>query len=420
MTHRFRYVLIVLGFFLSSNIYAQDVPDELKVFIECDDDCYYNYLREKLPALDYVRDRLVADVHIISKSNYSNGLEQRVLFFLGRGKYAGKNDTLNYSIMDNVQLADKRDALVKNVLLGLIPYINHTSLREDIELSMKTKDDQKTQTKEDKWKLWVFRLGVYGNLQGDKNYENKSVNGWFNASRENLKVKTEMSSEIYYQNQKYNLGDTATLSFDFRNWRVSASHVKKLNEHWGLGLWGNVFNRLFSNYVYRIAFGPKFEYSIFPYKDFNTKRLVLVYDINPVFNKYYDTTIYNKTQETLFNHSLSIISQFTYPWGDLNLGVFYNNYLDDFSKNYLGLNGGINLKVTKGFNVSIWGNYEYQNNQINLRKGNVPVDQLLIRNRELFTSYNYSISLGMSYRFGSTLNNAVNPIFRGISYNINY
>ncbi len=420
MNRKWSLALVVLLFGFSGYLGAQAMPDELKVFLECDGDCYDNYLREKLPGLDYVRDRLVSDVHIISKTNYSNGLEQRVLFFLGRGTYAGKNDTLKYSIQENAQQSVRRDALVKNVFLGLIPYLNHTSLREDISLTMTQAESEKKKAVEDKWKLWVFRLGSYGGIEGDKNYENKSLNSWLNASRENLQVKTELNANFYYQNQKYNLGDTAMLSFDFRNWGIFGSHVKKINEHWGMGVWGNVRNSLFSNYVYRVAFGPKFEYSIFPYSEFNTRRVVLIYDINPVVNKYYDSTIYLKTQEVLYNHSLSLISQFTYAWGDLNLGIFYNNYLNDWSQNYLGLNGGANFKIAKGLNMSVWGNYEYQNNQVNLRKSAVDVDQLLIRNRELFTSYNYSLNVGISYRFGSTLNNAVNPIFRGISYNINY
>ncbi len=396
----------------------------LRVFLDCSKggDCYDTYVREKLPALDYVRDRLDADVHVINLTNYTSaGLEQRILFLVGRGDFESLSDTIQFGYADNLQLQDKRDLFVKNLTLGLMPFILETDVKNSLSISMDTPDSSQTaDDTQDPWRLWVNQVGLSGSIETNRNYNTTAVNGYYSLSKENKKIKSSVDLSTNIQNQDYHLNDTTTLTYDFRSSYIGGEHLIKLSEHWAIGAWANYRNSLFSNYVYRIAFGPKIEYSILPYSEFNTKRVVLSYDINPVFNKYYDTTIYIKTHETLFNHSLSLMSQFNYDWGSLNLGVFYNNYLHDWSQNYLGLNGAVSLKLVKGLNFGIYGNYDLQNNQLNLRKGNVDVEQLLVQNRELFTSYNFFIRAGISYRFGSTKNNVVNPIFRGLSYSVNF
>ncbi len=396
----------------------------LKVFLDCSKggDCYDAYVREKLPALDYVRDRLDADVHVINLSNYtSNGLEQRVLFLVGRGDFESLSDTVTFSYADNLQLQDKRDLFVQNLSLGLLPFILQTDSKSSLTIGMLSTDSTQSQMdQEDPWRLWVNQIGLSGSIEANRNYNTRSANGYYSLSKENEKIKSSLDLSTNIQNQKYNVDDTTTLSYDFRSSYMGAEHLIKLNEHWGVGVWANYRNSLFSNYRYRIALGPKIEYSLLPYSDFNTRRVVLIYDINPVINKYYDTTLYFKTKETLYNHSLSLISQFNYDWGSINLGVFYNNYLHDWSLNYLGINGAISLKLIKGLNFGVYGNYDLQNNQISLRKSDVDIDQLLVQNRELFTSYNFFVRAGISYRFGSSKNNVVNPIFRGLNYSVNF
>jgi len=41
--------------------------------------------------------------------------------------------------------------------------------------------------------------------------------------------------------------------------------------------------------------------------------------------------------------------------------------------------------------------------------------EILVRQRQLATSYRYGVSVGLSYTFGSIFNNVVNPRFEGAS-----
>lgn len=94
--------------------------------------------------------------------------------------------------------------------------------------------------------------------------------------------------------------------------------------------------------------------------------------------------------------------------------------MQDWQKNNLSFRGAVSLKVAKGLNMAVWGNYNFVRNQINIRKGDATIDQLLAQNREILSNYNFEIGVGMSYRFGSKFNDAVNPSFKGMSYSINY
>ncbi len=74
----------------------------------------------------------------------------------------------------------------------------------------------------------------------------------------------------------------------------------------------------------------------------------------------------------------------------------------------------------RGLNFAIWGSYGLIHDQIALRKGTASRDELLVKTRELKSKYNYNLGVGVSYRFGSILNNFINPAFRGLNYSINF
>jgi len=52
--------------------------------------------------------------------------------------------------------------------------------------------------------------------------------------------------------------------------------------------------------------------------------------------------------------------------------------------------------------------------QINLRVGEATDEEILLRQRELGTDFRYGFSFGLTYRFGSIYNNAVNPRFEAL------
>ncbi|MDQ6756465.1 MAG: hypothetical protein M3004_05980, partial [Bacteroidota bacterium] len=181
--------------------------------------------------------------------------------------------------------------------------------------------------------------------------------------------------------------------------------------HWSWG-WNVLYsNSLFNNLKNRIGFTPKIEYNIYPYSISNTKLITFGYYVGPEYNDYYDTTIFFKTKELLVKQTLTASATFTQPWGNINAGVSYSYYFNDFSKNNLGLNAQADIKLFKGLSLNLFGFYSIVHDQLSLPKGNATRDDVLTQRRLIASSYNYYTSIGLQYRFGSKYNNIVNPRF---------
>ena len=69
----------------------------LKVFVDCEE-CDFDFLRREIPFVHYVRDRRLAQVHILvtDQPTGSGGQEFR-LQFIGQGTFAGQDGELRYT-----------------------------------------------------------------------------------------------------------------------------------------------------------------------------------------------------------------------------------------------------------------------------------------------------------------------------------
>ena len=61
--------------------------------------------------------------------------------------------------------------------------------------------------------------------------------------------------------------------------------------------------------------------------------------------------------------------------------------------------------------MNVNGFYARIRDQLYLPAGSASTAEILLRQRQLETSYNYFVSFGFSYQFGSIFNNIVNPRF---------
>jgi len=111
-------------------------------------------------------------------------------------------------------------------------------------------------------------------------------------------------------------------------------------------------------------------------------------------------------------------------WGSINVSLEYKNYLHDFSKNNLSLDGFIELRIAKGLNLNFGGGASIIHDQLNLPKGEATTAELLTQRKEVATQFQYFTMFGFTYTFGSIYNNVVNPRFGnggggGMSFSFN-
>ena len=77
------------------------------------------------------------------------------------------------------------------------------------------------------------------------------------------------------------------------------------------------------------------------------------------------------------------------------------------------MNGFVQLRLFRGFSLNVNGFYAWVRDQLFLPAGAASTEEILLRQRQLETSFTYFTSIGFSYQFGSIFNNVVNPRFGG-------
>ncbi|MBD0351577.1 MAG: hypothetical protein ICV65_10540 [Flavisolibacter sp.] len=418
--------LTALLLLLSLSILSRAQPlqkQKIKLFIDCSNSyCDMNFIRTQINFVDYVLDFKVADVHVLitQQSNGGGGSQYQLIFF-GQNSFKGYQDTLRYNIKPNTTEFESREVLVKYLQLGLVPLLTKTEEIENISIQLKqnAKGDSlaKTVVTKDPWNYWVFNLNVNGNLNADQVYKGLRYNGNFSVTRITDKIKVRFSLSGEKNRTTYEFGDATTgtnkIIVNNNNYNFFHQLVKSLSDHWSYGYDVEVSRSTFTNYKLRNVVRPAIEYNIFPYKEVNNKLFTIRYGIDGINNNYFDTTLYLKARETLFGQALNAALTFNQKWGTINLSANAHSYFNNPKFYNVGLGGGVNVRITGGlsFNVFVFGSY--LRDQIYLPKGRATEQEILTRQRQLATNYTYYTFFGISYRFGSKLNNFVNPRFEG-------
>jgi hypothetical protein len=412
-------VLLACGLQLQAQE-ASQLLQRLKVFIDCSNTwCDMTFIKTEINIVDFLLDNQAADLHVlITEQSTGGGGSRYQMIFFGQNQYKNRPDTLRFHIDPTATEFESRDVFIKFLKLGLAPFVAKTSSAAGVTISMKQDISQaekpSTALTKDPWNYWVFRVSSNGNINADAVYKSIRYSGSLSAGRITNELKTGFS--VYGSKNKttYEYETTnGTEKFTVNNQDYSINHhlVKSINDHWSYGYETYLSNSTFSNNKLRVLFRTGWEYNIFPYKDVNNKYLTISYTLDIRRNRYYDTTLYEKLRETLVGQELKVSVSYNQKWGTAFAGLSYHNYLHNWKFFSLGLRTFLNVRISGGlsFNVGAFGGLT--RDQIFLPKGGATEQEVLTRRRQLASSYNYYTNFGLSYRFGSKLNNFVNPRF---------
>jgi hypothetical protein len=407
--------------FISTINFGQPVRvQKLKVFIDCSSTfCDQNYIRSEINVVDFVTDRIAANVHVlITSQRDGSGGQQYQMIFYGQNSFKNYVDTLQYNTVATASDDQKRRNMAQYLKLGLSPFIAKTYFADEVSISMKSKNNSANnfEPTADKWNFWFFRVNLNGNLNYDKVYKSSRINTRLSADRVTNKLKLEF--DIYRTNEisKYEYEDSGGITkFEVRNssYGFYNSIVKTISQHWSYGYQGRFSNNTFSNYKNKIYFNPAIEYNIFDYKDVNNKFFVIRYGIDVTGNKYFDSTIFNKIKETLYGQSFSAAITLNQKWGTFNSGLYFHNFFENFDLNRLSLRLNLEARVTGALSLDFNASGSIVHDQVNLARGDASTEDVLSRRRQLGSTFNLDTYFGISYRFGSKYNSIVNPRFEG-------
>lgn len=403
-------IIIIIGMLFLSVLNAQTSTSDLKVFLDCRS-CDQTYIKQNLDNVEFVRDQNFADVHLFFRTQRNgNGGRKYDVEFNGKNDFEGVDDLITFSTNTDMTNDDVRNEILRYLKLGLVRYWLKKGTIENVTVTVTSADNEVEKEVIDPWNYWVFRLGANGFFRGQET--SKFSNFRFNVSARRVTDKNKFNINANFSENK------STFTFDgdeiiaVNNGRfLNVNDVISITDHWSAGAFASMGASTFSNRDFFWVFKPAIEYNFFSYEESAKKQLTLGYRVGSVNNTYIERTVFGKEKEQLWEHNLSLGGRMNQKWGNLYAQASVDQFLNDTKLYSLDFGLGASIRLFKGFNFNVDGNYEIIRNQINLPAGDISLEELLLQQQQLQSGFNYFVSVGFSYSFGSIYNSVVNPRF---------
>jgi hypothetical protein len=387
-------------------------PDQtrLRVFLDCD--CFQDYIRSELSFVDYVRDRESADVHVLGQSRETGGSgREYALRFVGAGRLAGFDLDLRAVTTASDTEDTRRRAVRSSLTAGLLTYISRAGLPNRLNIDIEEEESASAKPATDPWNLWVFSVQASIDLQAEESSRETEWNVSGGAERITDAWKLAFGAGAEQSKETFDLDEDEPLTSRRHSREVEWLAVKSLGEHWSAGTIGDVTSSSFENRKLQIGAAPAIEFNLFPYSQYIRRQLRTTYYLGPVYTRYYETTLFDKLSETRVQHGLTTTFDQREQWGTLQAQFELEQFVDDLSKYEVEFNGDVSIRLFRGLSLSLEGSASRIRNQISLPKRGATSEEVLLRLRRLQSGYEYSFDVGFTYTFGSIFNNIVNPRF---------
>lgn len=386
----------------------------LKVFLDCQYECDTEFIRKELTFVDHVRDSQSADIHalVTTESTGGGGLTWKIEF-IGQGRFAGHDETVTFNTAQTDSSDTRRRALVRWLKLGLATHAAVAVGQADIDVThTATQKATDAVAERDPWNAWVFSLNTNGNFSGEASSNNNSVRFNATASRVTADWKFSLNGNWNRNRSTFEVSEEETVKSLTSSWNSSALAVKSLGPKWSAAVRTAVSGSTFSNYDHNARVMGGVEYDFFPYAESTRRSLTVSYLVGFAHYDFKEMTIFDRLTDSGMEHTFGASLGLRQPWGSAGLQSTFAQHLDDLARNRFSIYGDADVRLFKGFSFNVYGDYSRIRDQINLRKGGASEEEVLLRQRQLATGFQYFMGFGVTYRFGSIYNNVVNPRFR--------
>lgn len=394
-------------------------PGGVRVFFDCDAHpyCDLDFLRREVTGVDWMRDRTDAQVHLLLTGQRTGGGGSLLtLDFLGRGELAGRESRVEIAVRANRAREPVLTRLARRIELGLAGFLAHLPEAEHYRLTRldsatAEEPDGEAGPGEDPWNLWVFRTSVSGSVRAQERTKFLRLGGSLSANRVARATKVELGVRGRYSESDFELNDSTTVTSVLRSYEFEGLMVWSLAPHWSAGVEVGADHSTFRNRSFVGTLRPGIEYSLFPYEESERRQLTALYTAGPSTFHWVERTIFGETSETRLRQKLEVSLNVQQPWGEAGGSLEASSFLDDLSRNRLELFGRADFRLFRGLSLGVFGQAARIRDQINLPAGEATNEEILLRQQELQTDFTYSLSLRLSYTFGSIHSNVVNPRF---------
>ena len=369
-----------------------------------------DFLRRELAWVDWVRDRADADVQVLLTVRATgSGGDERTFYITRPGGGGPAADTLRVFAPPYATDDDKRQIIARTLSAALARDLVGRPQGENVHVTVSAAQHSTTPAPaHDPWNHWVYKLSTQGSLNGETSYQSLYLYNSLSASRvtEANKLGASMSQSL--SESRYRFDDGSRLLTVTRSLNARIAGSRSLGPRWSWGGSGSINSSSYSNITRSVRIGPSIEYDVFPYSESSRHAFTLAYQLNISHTRYDEVTLYGKLSEVLFLNEFDAGLSLRQPWGSVDLYSSLYQYLHDSTKYRLTSSLSTDLQLWHGFslNASLWGARVHD--QLSLRRGSATDTDVITRRHQLATAYNYYLSLGVTYRFGSIFNNAVN------------
>ncbi len=378
------------------------------VFVDCDF-CDFTYLRRQLDFVNHVRDQDDSDVYILVTSQRTgSGGRSYKLLFEGKNEYAGVEHTLSHSSRQDETDDERREGRLNVIKMGLMPYLALAGQAPQFSIDYETLEGARVGLgQDDPWNNWVFNVFVGGGYDGEERQEELEFDGGITMRRVTEDFKVIVDFDVELEKETFENGDE-TIESTSSEVDSDLTLVKSINDNWSYGVITGFRSTTFRNLKGRVDFNPAIEYNFYPWDESDRRLITIAYFPGVQRVVYNEETLFGKTAETIFSHTLRLQMDFEQPWGGIFAQLEGSHLLNDFSKNRLELFSFVDVRVARGLTVFLRGSAELIHDQLFLPKGDATLEEVLLRQRRLQTDFEISMSVGLRLTFGSTYNNVVN------------
>jgi hypothetical protein len=391
----------------------------LRVFLDCNTfQCDSDHFRTEIDFVNWVRDRTLADVHLIVTSNQTGGGGNVfTLDFIGQGDLQGDDDELALTVIATDTEDEVLTALTGVMAAGLARYSAAIGQAASVAISaidpggVSTDELVGAEQVDDPWNFWVFEIGADIELEGEDFENQRQYEGRFDASRTTETWKFELDAFGSWTREEIQL-DSGEVAIDERNnWNVDFLLARAIGAQWSLGLVAGAGASSRLNQEFGADASVALEYSFLPYVEAPRRSLTARYDLRVQYYDWEEETIYFQTEELRPQHQLRLQLFQRQPWGESRISVDGSQFLHDGTKWNVSLQGDLEFRIVRGLNLDLRAELNLIEDQLFISSEGLTLEEILLGRFERPTDSSYEFSAGLSFEFGSIFNNVVNNRF---------
>lgn len=388
-------------------------PERPRLFLQCRQECFENFLRQRLSYFDLVRNPQQADftVLVVPQVGASGGLRRTVSIVRRSDPPLAPVPPVEAHTPPGATVETQREALLDAIRAALYRALLDTEHQGAFRLSLPARDGNALSRLDDPWDYWVLSAALVANGGATSEFHEVQLLSSLGARRITDSDKLRLSIGYKRRFSRYVLDEEPDARVDVAGWTGRALYARSLGSRWAAGSTFVAASDDYENIAAHFHYGPVIEFNVFPYAHNAVAQLRTAYQAGVWVNWYEEVSILGELRELRPYHALTVIADMNHAWGSFQLGTQLNSFIDDPA--LLRLSGVVqlNVRVLDGLSISAQLEGAWIRDQIAVRRRSPSdVDRLLGTTR-VPSAFGVSCDVGLSYTFGSVHNTLVNPRF---------